>query len=81
MTEKDHIMSPHRPGIVTIETNRLTHYARYIVENKTITVSSIYGSKTTQLGQTSPPALAVSILEEMIEQNFDLLGKEAQCKL
>ena len=54
-------------GRVTVERNGKQYSAGYIVEKGLITVRTVYGRKSTQLGSSSPEILAKLILGEMIE--------------
>jgi hypothetical protein len=53
---------------VTVEREGKIYKATYRIENGMITVTTSYGSKTTQLGSCPPEALAIIMLGEMISE-------------
>jgi hypothetical protein len=60
------------------DANRTTHYARYTVKKGVITVSSVYGSRTREIDDGSPHALARSMLLRMIPSAPDMSAELEQ---
>jgi hypothetical protein len=53
---------------ITIEVNGQSVNGRYTVRGGMITVSTIHGSKTTQVGNMNTEALAKMLLRELVEE-------------
>lgn len=53
---------------VSIEYNSKTYTATYRVEHGCVTVSTLWGEKSTQLGGLTAEALAIDLLIELIEE-------------
>lgn len=58
-------------GTVTVNRNDKTYTARYRVEKGLISVSTVNGNKTTQLGSSPPETIARLLLGEMINEGSD----------
>ena len=53
---------------VSIEYKGKNYRATYTVEKKLITVGTLYGSKTTQVGNSPPELLAHIMLRELVDE-------------
>ena len=63
MTQKTHNYIP-----VTIDYQGKQHRGSYYEERGMITVSSQYGSKTTQIGHSTAELLAATMLRELLDE-------------
>lgn len=54
---------------ITIEINGKSYSGRYEVNRKVLTLSSSYGTKSTQLGSLPAETLAKMLLREIIGEN------------
>lgn len=60
-------MAYKNEGTITVNHNGKDYSATYRIEKGVITVRTVYGSKSTQLGSSPPESLARMLLSEMIQ--------------